>query len=77
MRIAVRTLRSTNATRRPTADAERKPAQLEGAVTGVGSPSGRPVAGSTEIRQRFIVPPRELAKKRERPSADHFGLQST
>ena len=54
-----------------------EPLVFEGVVTGSGSPSVRPEASSIATRQRFIEPPRSLAKYRLRPSGDQTGFQST
>ena len=54
-----------------------EPLIREGVVTGCGSPRGRPEASSIATRQRFMEPPRTLAKKSVRPSGDQTGFQST
>jgi hypothetical protein len=55
-------LRSTKTIRRPSPASANGPAQLEGAVTGSGSPRGSPVAAVSGRRQRLSVPPRVEAK---------------
>ena len=67
----------TKARRLPSRVRLIEPLIREGVVTGCGSPRGRPEASSIATRQRFMEPPRTLAKKSVRPSGDQTGFQST
>jgi hypothetical protein len=51
------------------------PVYRAGAIIATGSPAARPVAPSIGTRQMFMLPPRSLAKYRNRPSRDHAGFQ--
>src|SRR5512142_1778213 len=71
-----RIVRDWYTTRLPSRAMLMGPAQLAGTVTAEAAESVLPVFSSMATLQRLTLPPRSLAKYRNRPSGDQKGFQS-